>query len=165
MTILRKALLGLLLLVAVLVVAGPLLAIALVGLAIVSAFTLVVVLWAIVILGETWVDVGLKDYSFWDALDESLGDVLTGLALAIRAYRRRDRTPLVQRVASVLPAFKRRIVASLPLLGQRAKVVGVLSISPFLIVAAIVQEGYRSVRKDLVGTGAGIKAAWAGEYL
>ena len=158
MTILRKGLLGLIVATAALVVAGPVIVISAVLAALVGVFALAVCIWAFVLLGERWVDEGLDSYGYLDALDEALDDVFHGIAITILSLRP---TSIRKRASKIAAAF----VAALPLAKERARVIAVLPIFPFIVLLGVIVEGYRVVRKDLVGTGQSIKDHWAGAYL
>lgn len=158
MTILRKGLLGLIVVAAALVVLPPVIVLTAALAAIVSLFALAVCIWAIVLLGERWVDEGLDGYTYFDALDEALDDVFHGAALTILSLRP---TAIRKRVSKFVAAF----VAALPLAKERARVIAILPVFPFIVLLGVFVEGYRVVRKDLVGTGQAIKDSWAGAYL
>lgn len=158
MTILRNCLLGTILLVALFVVAGPVLAVALVGASLAGLFALAVCLWAFVLLGERWIDEGLGGYNYLDALDEALDDVAHGLITSILALRPSS----IRKSAAKLSA---RIVGYLPLVGERAKIVGALGVIAALLPFVVIIQGTQSVRKDFRGFGRGIKDRWAGLYL
>ena len=94
MTIARRALLGLIVLVAVLAVAGPVLALLAGLLGLLAAFCVALVLWSLVLLGERWVDEGLGGYGLLDALDDALNEMVLATVHAIASHNRRVKARL-----------------------------------------------------------------------
>lgn len=116
-----------------------------------GCFGLAVALWAVVLLGERWFDEGLDGYTYLDALDDALNDVFHRLR---RLF-----------AAKVGPTFRERLVASLPLLAARGRVLVGIALFPVAIPLAIIGEGFRIVRSDLRGVGRSMARTWAGKKL
>ena len=110
--------------------------------ALVGLFGAAVALWAIVLLGERWIDEGLGAYNFLDALDDALQDVFLGLRGVF--------APKVRK------SLKSRLVASLGLragfwrrAGTRLLAIVAGLSYPFAMTFYFVRAGFREVAKDV----------------
>ena len=68
---------------ACLIALGPVLFVVASVATLVGLFALAVTVAAVVLLAERWVDEGLKDYSFLDALDDAFQEVVKGILRTI----------------------------------------------------------------------------------
>lgn len=114
-------------------------------------FVVVAALWAVVLLGERWIDEGLGGYNYLDALGESFENLFQGLCRLFLAPRR--------------PTMRERFVAFLPLLVERVKLLGASVLLAVLFVPVVVIYGYREFRSEMRGGGARWIAQWRGAYL
>lgn len=140
----RTGLLGLAA-VACLIAMGPVLFVVASAATVVGLFALAVAVVAVVLLGERWIDEGLKGYSFLDALDDAFHEVVKSILRTV--YR-----------AKGVPA---RVRAALPTIRKRSRVVVGVSILPVAIPLFVILEGIAVVRKDLKGFGNVVRSAWA----
>lgn len=101
----------------------------------VGLFGAAVALWACVLLGERWVDEGLRGYNYLDALDDSLQNVFQGLRRLFVAKKRES--------------LKARLVASWPLIKARGRVITALAALPVLLPIGVVVDGLPKTLRDL----------------
>jgi len=133
---------------ACLIALGPVLFVVASAATLVGLFALAVTVAAVVLLAERWVDEGLKDYSFLDALDDAFQEVVKGILRTI--YRAKH---LPGRIRSVLPSRRT--------LGRRARLSLAVAALPFLTVVIFVVEGFDAVRRESRGSVAAIRRLWA----
>lgn len=136
---------------AMLIALGPVLFVVASAGVVIGLFALAVSVAAVVHYAERWVDEGVKDYSFMEALDDGFQAVAKFLIRRIYA-------------AKCLPAkvraLKPRFVAFLPILKGRARVLAGLTILPFLFVFAVVIDGSRMVARDIRGMLPSMRDTW-----
>jgi len=133
---------------ACLIALGPVLFVVASAATLVGLFALAVTVAAVVLLAERWVDEGLKDYSFLDALDDAFQEVVKGLLRTI--YRAKH---LPGRIRSVLPSRRT--------LSRRFRVILAVAALPILTAVIFVVEGFDAVRRESRGTVAAVRGYWA----
>ena len=133
---------------ACLIALGPVLFVVASVATLVGLFALAVTVAAVVLLAERWVDEGLKDYSFLDALDDAFQEVVKGLLRTI--YRAKH---LPGRIRSVLPSRRT--------LSRRFRVILAVAALPILTAVIFVVEGFDAVRRESRGTVAAVRGYWA----
>lgn len=143
----RTGLLGLAA-VACLIALGPVLFVVASAATVVGLFALAVSVVAVVLLGERWIDEGLKGYSFLDALDDAFHEVVKGTLRTV--YRAKN---LPCRIRSVLPSRRT--------LSRRVRVILAVAALPILTVVMFIVEGFDAVRRESRGTVASIRRYWA----
>jgi hypothetical protein len=143
----RTGLLGLAA-IACLIALGPVLFVVASAATVIGLFALAVAVVAVVLLGERWIDEGLKGYSFLDALDDAFHEVVKGTLRTV--YRAKN---MPGRIRSVLPSRRT--------LGRRARLILAVVALPFLTAVIFVVEGFDAVRRESRGTVGAIRRYWA----